>query len=493
MRHIEQTLPKNLADNAGYERCKFLVLDYGDPDHLCGYLKTKHAKEIESGRVVVYSYREPGPFRMAHAKNMAHRLGMIEGADILCNLDADNFTGAGFAEYIAECFTNYEVEPFLWANRNQPSEVRYPKGCNGRIVVSRNTFLISGGYDEAKYNSWGPDDKDFHHRLRRLEYAPKEIARRYLEVVLHNDKMRFREYQHVQTALQDPSFGEVDGVTTIANYGKFGCGTVFKNFNYSRPIELKPLPTRVFGIGMHKTGTTSLHVALQMLRFDSVHWKSVKWAKKLWMEMLESSRSIALEKHYCLSDLPIPLLYEKLDKAYPGSKFILTTRDEASWLKSVNNHWSRWNQFKVTWKKENSFPLQIHKELYGQTDFDEAVFLARYRKHNADVLEYFKDRPDDLLIMDMTKSSSGNWADLCGFLGQPVPSEPYPIAFSFDNKIESAPAPSPPPLPLHPVPATDPKFSVDHHTSDSFSPEEVRALKVLIKDLKKVFSPGEGI
>ena len=39
---------------------------------------------------------------MAHAKNMAHRLGIIEGADILCNLDADNFTGPGFASYIAE-------------------------------------------------------------------------------------------------------------------------------------------------------------------------------------------------------------------------------------------------------------------------------------------------------------------------------------------------------------------------------------------------------
>ena len=36
--HIEQTLPKNLADNARYLNCKFVVLDYNSPDHLQEYL-----------------------------------------------------------------------------------------------------------------------------------------------------------------------------------------------------------------------------------------------------------------------------------------------------------------------------------------------------------------------------------------------------------------------------------------------------------------------
>lgn len=49
----------------------------------------------------------------------------------------------------------------------------------------------------------------------------------------------------------------------------------------------------------------------------------------------------ALERHYALCDPPIPILYEKLDQAYPGSKFILTVRNEDKWLTSVRNHWSR--------------------------------------------------------------------------------------------------------------------------------------------------------
>jgi hypothetical protein len=457
--HLEQTLPKNLADNEKCKNYKFVVLDYNSPDGLLEYLKG--LPEIRTGRVVVYSFREYVPFQMAHAKNMCHRLGILEGADVLCNLDADNFTGAGFAEYIAGQFTNYQTEPFLWANRNQPSEIRYPKGCNGRIAVSRNAFLISGGYDETKYNSWGPDDKDFHHRLRRLEYEPRELPRCYLDVILHNDKMRFKEYAHLHAASSNVSFGEIDDSVTIANFGRFGCGTVYRNFDFSKPIELAPLPTRIFGIGMHKTGTSSLHAALQILGFDSAHWKSVRWAKKLWMEMAEEGRSLTLEKHYSLSDLPIPMLFQKLDASYPGSKFILTIRNEESWLKSVKNHWSKWNQFKGTWKKENAFPLQIHKELYGTTDFNEAVFLARFRRHNQEVQAHFKNR-SDLLVMDMAKPSIENWKDLCGFLGQPIPSEPYPIAFSSEVRVEP------------------PAFSADC-PADSLTAEEIRALKVLAR------------
>ena len=60
--------------------------------------------------------------------------------------------------------------------------------------------------------------------------------------------------------------------------------------------------------------------------------------------------------------------------------------------------------------------------------------LARYHDHNRDVLDYFKDRPGDLLVMDMSKGAG--WPELCGFLSKnglikdftPIPSIPYPHA-----------------------------------------------------------------
>jgi hypothetical protein len=460
LQHLERTLPQNIADNTGYENLKFIVLDYNSQDGLADWMSQQCATEIQNGRVAFYRFLEPTPFRMAHAKNLAHRLGILESADILVNLDADNFTGEGFATFIAEKFQDSAT--YLVARRNPPGYGGdlLPKGINGRTVVSRKAFLKAGGYDEAKFDAWGPDDKDFNIRLRRLGYVPQQIERRFLETgaILHNDKMRFREYPHAQNDNEAGSIEEEATIGTIANFGHFGEGIVFKNWNWKNPITLAPMPTRIFGIGMHKTATTSLNAALTILGYEAAHWKSAHWAKAIWDEMHDTGRSLTLEKSYALSDLPITLLYRELDVAYPGSKFILTVRDEDAWLSSVRNHWDHeLNPFRRAWDHD-PFTHQVHKELYGRRDFDAAIFLARYRQHNAEVREYFKDRPGDLLIMDMDSRPRSTlalgiisqlpsaemdwgyrrdgWPELCGFLSQPVPSQPYPHRFKTGEKTE---------------------------------------------------------
>jgi hypothetical protein len=173
---------------------------------------------------------------------------------------------------------------------------------------------------------------------------------------------------------------------------------------------------------MHKTATTSLHESLQILGYDSEHWKSAHWAKAIWTEMKAEGRSSTLERHYALCDLPITILYKELDKAYPGSKFILTIRDENKWIESVRRHWDYdLNQFRRVWDAD-PFSHFIHKQIYGQKNFDAEIFLARYRRHNAEVIEYFKSRPDDLLVFN-----SNNWPKLCQFLKRPIPDVPYPL------------------------------------------------------------------
>ncbi len=102
--HLRRTLPQNIADNETFAHLKFIVLDYGSPDDTLSYMRSEWSHLIDSGRVVVYSYRYEGPFHMAHAKNMAHRCGILEGADVLVNMDADNYTGQGFARYVADQF-----------------------------------------------------------------------------------------------------------------------------------------------------------------------------------------------------------------------------------------------------------------------------------------------------------------------------------------------------------------------------------------------------
>ena len=422
LQHIERTLPENIHNNA---RAKFVLLDYNSQDGLSAWLRTHQRGNIDAGRLTVYRYFGEHPFRMAHAKNLAHRLGILEGADVLVNLDADNFTGPGFADYIAEKFQSSQnpKETYLWANVGRAKR-RLPRGCSGRIVVSRHAFTNVGGYDE-KYETWGPDDKDFNLRLGSLGCVGQEIDRQYLDAVLHNDKMRFKEYPEVAMEHGEDSLA-TEFIAPIVNYGKYGLGTVFRNFSHE-PIQLNPVPTRVFGIGMHKTATTSLNNALGILGLDSAHWENAHWAKAIWTEMTTDGRSPTLERHYALSDLPITILYRKLDAAYPGSKFILTIRNEEEWIRSVANHWDPMvNKFRPRWNKD-PFTHKIHKEVYGQRGFDREIFLARFRRHNAEVVEYFKGR-DDLLVMDMS-NGTGSWPTLCRFLRQPIPSVPYPNKF----------------------------------------------------------------
>ncbi len=438
--HLRETLPKNIADNADYENCVFIVLDYGCQDHLLEYLSAFHSKDLESGKLVYYGFPSAAVFEMAKAKNMSQRCGMLEGADILVNLDADAFTGPGFATYLARGFTATDEKVFMpamwnrwivrdgtreWVSENRDGTfgLPVPKGCAGRIATTVDAFLLAGGYDE-RFNKWGPDDRDYNVRLRQLGFKPLLIHREYLETIRHNDKLRFREYPEAADYCGQCSLVPIEECPPpIVNFGHCGCGTVYRNSD-PIPLTLEPLPTRIFGIGMHKTATTSLHMAMKVLGLNSAHWPSAHWAKAVWREMNNTGKSPTLEKHYAASDLPIPLLYRKLDKAYPGSKFILTVLDDEVWVKAAEKHWdSRRNPNRARWDSD-PFTHRIHEVLYGQRHFDRDVFLARYRHHNSDVLKYFKDRPDDLLVMRMNEGSG--WAELCEFLGVENPGVPYP-------------------------------------------------------------------
>lgn len=430
--HLKSTLPRNLADNAIYMNDQvgdanpvFIILDYSSPDDLLPYLFKNHERDIKSGRVVVYSFLDPnpGPFRMAHAKNLAARCGILEGADILVTLDADNYTGPGFAQFVSD---NVQWNTFLCPDfpliHSLPHGPTRPmRGYAGRLAIRAQDFLKAGGYDEI-FDVWGSEDMDMIFRLQRMGYSMRHIDNGYLNTIPHPAEIRFKEYpeaqkyetkQHVQTIAARTQ--------TVVNYGRFGLGAVRRHPG-ARTITLAPLPTRVFGIGMQKTATSSLHRAFQILGMDSFHWGAGA-APLIWQEM-KSGRSKTLEQWYALSDNPIPLLYKQLDKAYPGSKFILTIRDEKDWLRSVERLFDRrYNPTRWVWDKY-PFTNHIHAVLYGQKDFNAEIFLSRYRRHNAEVKQYFKYRSDDLLVLDIP--GGDKWDKLCNFLGKPMPDVPFP-------------------------------------------------------------------
>jgi hypothetical protein len=169
---------------------------------------------------------------------------------------------------------------------------------------------------------------------------------------------------------------------------------------------------KVFGTGYQRTGTSSLARALTQLGIPTRDSP-----RELWV-----GDYTVLQRYDGFTDNPVPIMYKELDARCPGAKFVHTIRDEASWLRSVEWLFTV-GAVKFHWNAAPHFH-EYHEALYGTTAFDAEQFLASYRRHNAEVLEYFAARPNDLLVMDIT--AGDGFAALAPFLGLPVPAAPFP-------------------------------------------------------------------
>lgn len=430
LQHLRATLPKNIEDGRTHNAI-FVVLDYNDREGLAEYIECEHKADLDSGILRFWQNKTELRFRMAHAKNQAHRCAMIDGADILVTVDADNFIGRGFADFLLHKFSDptlsylapdFKSLPPAGQRYNHANPLQLGRGFAGRLAIRAQDFIKVGGYNET-FETWRGEDSDILARLSRLDLKCGAIERIYLNAIGHNAHVRFREYPDAQKyENEDVYVTAALSHDTVVNYGNFGGGEVYRNFERAK-FTLRPLPTRVFGIGMQRTGTTSLHDAFKMLGLDSAHWLSGSWAQRIWREMNRWGRSGTLEQHYALCDNPIPVLYEKLDKAYPGSKFILTVRDEDAWIRSVEKFWTyEGNPQRWTWDIDG-FSHKMHGMIYGVTEFNENIFRERYRRHNDEVKRYFSGR-SDLLVLEINEQAT--MAPLCRFLGMPTIHERFP-------------------------------------------------------------------
>jgi hypothetical protein len=168
---------------------------------------------------------------------------------------------------------------------------------------------------------------------------------------------------------------------------------------------------KIFCIGFHKTGTSSLGKALRALDYRVKGPFGVKLHN---IEQIAFQRACHFVPMYdAFQDNPWPLLYRELDAEFPDSKFILMQRDPDSWLKSSVKHFG---------KEETPMRRWIYG--VGSPQGNEDIYLTRYNTHNQDVIEYFRGRSDDLLIMDLSKGDG--WDKLCPFLGAVIPEQDFP-------------------------------------------------------------------
>ncbi len=208
--------------------------------------------------------------------------------------------------------------------------------------------------------------------------------------------------------------------------------------------------SHIFGLGLSHTATKSLNEALNILHIRSIHYPL---DRTTYRELSSGQFNLSILKHYeAITDITTIPFYKQLDTQYPGSKFVLTIRDRDSWLKSMSRRNDEWKKYagknflskyllrfsedyrfyKLGAIRSTLFRIQheyfieyIRKAVYGGIVFDDVAYLGRiYDSHSADVTEYFKNRPNDLLVMDIT--AGDGWDKLCPFLGVPVPQKSFP-------------------------------------------------------------------
>lgn len=172
-------------------------------------------------------------------------------------------------------------------------------------------------------------------------------------------------------------------------------------------------PNKIIGIGFHKTGTSTLRAAFEILGY-TVQGPRTDLADELFKE--NWSRVFNEAKPYdVLEDNPWAVIYKELDRAFPGSKFIMTVRDEEKWIKSVVNHFGGNN---------SRMREYIYGENNGNPEGKKDLYLKRYKRHQAEVKEYFKNRPNDLLIVSW--EDGDGWEKICRFLQTPIPKKRFP-------------------------------------------------------------------
>jgi len=174
---------------------------------------------------------------------------------------------------------------------------------------------------------------------------------------------------------------------------------------------------RIFCVGLNKTGTRSLDVALRRLGFRSLHAGGTPSANQKILCAVTEGKPLL---HYfdpkldAFSDIEQLInRFDLADNQYPSSKFILTWRDLDSWLDSRTRHVER-----------NIQKKQMGKYCGNWLTIDLPAWKQLWHTHYLRVEEYFRGRANHLLKINIC--AGDGYEMLCPFLNRENPREPFP-------------------------------------------------------------------
>ncbi len=162
---------------------------------------------------------------------------------------------------------------------------------------------------------------------------------------------------------------------------------------------------KIFCIGMYKTGTTSVGKAFEVLGLRTFHGTNpildigndkFNWCADEFSHYRPRLKNL-VTLYDAFEDYPFMWIFREMHEEFPGAKFILTERDSTAVAKSDIN----------MWKQLGRSPIP-----------DKQVFIDRYEKHHAAVVDHFGDSGQ---LLRLRLGSGNEWQELCDFLELPLP------------------------------------------------------------------------
>lgn len=174
---------------------------------------------------------------------------------------------------------------------------------------------------------------------------------------------------------------------------------------------------KIFCIGRNKTGTTSIRKIFLELEIPVGAQREAERLAPDWgVGRYDRIEQYVRYGGIAFQDVPfsLPGTFREMDKRFPGSKFILTVRDSADvWYSSVVRFQSKlFGNGRVPTKQDLQNATYVRKGWVWKMNrfihdtpeddlYNEELLKNSYLKHNADVINYFNNRPAQLLVVNL--------------------------------------------------------------------------------------------
>lgn len=218
--YLKRTLQKNIEENAHFPGIEFVVLDYNSPDGTENWIGENMSAYMESGVLKYYKTYEPEDFYLSHSKNMSVKLA---SGDIICNIDADNYSGPGYAAWVSEVFERNGMKTLITTTTKD--EIPY-RDQGGKLCFSKELFLSINGYDESM-RGYGMEDIDLVNRLEKAGGVRYNLSdEKFLQCLTHSNQKRLENHYIMRNL--DSMYVQTMNGTKIANRVFY----LFKNKTY---------------------------------------------------------------------------------------------------------------------------------------------------------------------------------------------------------------------------------------------------------------------